>query len=148
MTKDCIYELKRNVSLFTEQQRQRLAVSKDDYISSFIYQIGIMFDDNQEPGSFLRLMSVFFRNITWFSDENNPQVRHVEVTYVAHLMPNYKELVNKFDSFGQLNEEVKKRGGPIVVNYRFIRNYTKGVEDSWTLNALNHFYLYEAAERQ
>ena len=28
--------------------------------------------------------------------------------------------------------------GPVVLVYRFIRNYTKGVEDSWTINGINH----------
>lgn len=26
-----------------------------------------------------------------------------------------------------------------VCNYRFIREYTKGVESSWTVNLINHF---------
>ena len=28
--------------------------------------------------------------------------------------------------------------GPELLVYRFIRNYTKGVEDSWTINGINH----------
>ena len=28
--------------------------------------------------------------------------------------------------------------GPEQLVYRFIRNYTKGVEDSWTINGINH----------
>lgn len=34
--------------------------------------------------------------------------------------------------------------GPIILNYRFIRDYTSGVEDSWTINAINHFPLVRA----
>jgi hypothetical protein len=30
--------------------------------------------------------------------------------------------------------------------FRFIRNYTKGVEDSWTINALNYFKLADMLE--
>lgn len=26
-----------------------------------------------------------------------------------------------------------------ICNYRFIREFTKGVQDDWTINAINHF---------
>lgn len=26
-----------------------------------------------------------------------------------------------------------------ILNYRFIREFTKGVQDEWTINAINHF---------
>merc|ERR1712154_616746 len=39
--------------------------------------------------------------------------------------------------------EIDNRGGPVVSNYRFIRDMTKGVEDQWTINVVNHFLLQE-----
>ncbi len=54
LSNDCLQELKRNLSLFSMQQRERLQVSKDDFLMSFIYQIGIMFDDDHDPGKNLR----------------------------------------------------------------------------------------------
>lgn len=33
--------------------------------------------------------------------------------------------------------------GPVILNYRFVRDFTKGVHDQWRINALNHFHLIE-----
>ena len=44
--------------------------------------------------------------------------RKVEIVYIAH--------------------HIKENGpGPELLLYKFIRNYTKGVEDSWTINGIN-----------
>ncbi len=89
-------------------------------------------------------MYVFNRERCYLSEGGKPQVRHVEITYTAHYVKNYLDIVKSSTSPTELKNMVEAAGGPIVVNYRFIREYTKGVEDSWTLNALNHFYLKEA----
>ena len=89
-------------------QRRLLAVSKDDITYNFMYQIGVMFDEEKDT-------------------------RHVEITYTASYHApediNKEENTEDFSSF--LNSS-------IVLTYRFIRDYTKDVEDSWTINALNH----------
>ena len=58
--------------------------------------------------------------------------------------PNYAE---KVQEFGANPLEVKRymdqHGGPHILNYRFIKDFTKGVEDSWNINALNHFMLLD-----
>jgi len=41
-------EIKRNISFFSTIQQQELAVHPDDFIRSFVYEIGIMFDDNEQ----------------------------------------------------------------------------------------------------
>lgn len=33
-----------------------------------------------------------------------------------------------------------------ICNYRFIREFTKGVESDWTVNLLNHFRPIDVAE--
>ena len=40
-------------------------------------------------------------------------------------------------AFLETMEEIEGPGPELLV-YRFIRNYTKGVEDSWTINGINH----------
>ena len=49
VTQDALQELKRNISIFTLQQRQELALSKEDIYFCFPYEIGIMFvnDDSK-----------------------------------------------------------------------------------------------------
>jgi hypothetical protein len=50
--------------------------------------------------------------------------------------------------FLEMKAEIDKKGGPIVSNYRFIRDMTKGVEDQWTVNMVNHFLMTEAGGRR
>lgn len=45
VTTECLKEIKLNISLFSLAQRQRLTVSKADIYYNFVYQIGIMFED-------------------------------------------------------------------------------------------------------
>ncbi len=75
--------------------------------------------------------------------ETYKQTRHVEITFVGHAYPDVDELGDTITSISDGVSKIKAGGGPIVVNYRFIREFTKGVEDQWTINALNHFYLEE-----
>ena len=95
-----------NSSKFSTSQRRLLAVSKDDILMNFMYQIGIMMDEEKNT-------------------------RHVEITYAAHyhVPEESEEDMEDFTSFQQ---------STIILTYRFIRDYTTGVEDSWTINALNH----------
>ena len=118
LTEDCMREVILNFSTFSNLQQQRLAFRKEEIIWNFIYQIGIMFDDEK-------------------------QTRHVEITYTAHYLPELEQIAENTENFKDLTEVVHKGAGPIVLTYRFIRNYTKGVEDSWTINALNHACLKE-----
>ena len=87
--------------------------------------------------------------------------RWVEITFVAHSHP---ESDDKFDekivsvvqendrhkgsmvkgSVKKLQEIVESIGGPVVLNYRFLREFTKGVDPSsthWSISAINHFRM-------
>ena len=109
--------------------KERLAVSTEDIWYHFIYQIGVIKDDH------------------------DPTNRQVEITYIA------QHIKEKNVNMGKWNMEFKKKlssekqntsralvetmeeiegPGPELLVYRFIRNYTKGVEDSWTINGINH----------
>ena len=120
---DCLRKLKISLALFSHLQRERLYVSQKDIFYNFIYQIGVILNDD------------------------DPKQRHVEITYVAHTIPNLDEMV---DSPSLSFDDIKKAGiehdtGPIILACRFIRNYSKGVSDSWTLNAINYSVIKDKA---
>ena len=118
VTEDCLREVILNFSTFSIAQQQLLAFSKKDLIYNFIYEIGVMLDSEKDT-------------------------RHVEITYTAHYLPHLESLAERAESYADIKEATTKGTGPIILTYRFIRNYTKGVEDSWTINGLNHACLKE-----
>ena len=125
LTPECLNEIKNNLSLFTLPQRSALSVEKDDIYFSHTHQIGILMEDHPT--------------------EENQQIRHVECTWVGHTFPNYQEIMDQCGGDPRkIKQVLNEKGGPIILNYRFIREYTKGVEDSWTINAVNHFRLNDA----
>ncbi|TRY67617.1 hypothetical protein TCAL_03111, partial [Tigriopus californicus] len=48
LTPECLKTVKENLSLFSMIQRQRLNLEPEDVTSSFIYQIGILMNDEDE----------------------------------------------------------------------------------------------------
>ena len=112
--------------MFTADEREALATREEDIFFGFSYQVGIMMEDHPT--------------------EENQSIRHVEITWVGHSMANYAEEVTKAmdlqNPFTEIKNMVDRSGGPIILNYRFIKEFTKGVEDTWSINALNHFFLY------
>ena len=124
MLRECCISNILFYSLFDKDQRSALAVDTEDVYFSFVYQIGILMEDHPT--------------------EENKSIRHAEITWVGQTFPDYMGVIEKCDGNPM---EVKKfmdeRGGPQILNYRFIRDYTKGVEDSWTINALNHYMLLD-----
>lgn len=48
LTPECLKIVKENLSLFSMSQRQRLSLEPEDVTSSFIYQIGILMNDEEE----------------------------------------------------------------------------------------------------
>ncbi|KAJ4434541.1 hypothetical protein ANN_23103 [Periplaneta americana] len=117
VTQDALQEVKRNLSTFSMLQRQELALLKDDIYFSFPYQIGVM-----------------------FSDDDKNQQRFVEITMCYHVLQGLKDLTQQGITpplnMGMLPEY---RDKIFICNYRFIREFTKGVEDQWTVNVINHF---------
>ena len=63
----------------------------------------------------------------------------MEITWVGHSFPNYSELVSRLGNPLEIKKYMDQHGGPMGLNYRFIKEFTKGVEDSWSINAVNHF---------
>ena len=126
-------------SLFKPTERAALGIEIEDIYFSFVYQIGILMEDHPT--------------------EENKSIRHVEVcnalsyflflnlilqiTWVGQHFPNYLETVEQCGSPLEVKKYMDANGGPQILNYRFIRDFTKGVDDSWTINALNHFMLLD-----
>ncbi|XP_026748490.1 uncharacterized protein LOC113509370 [Galleria mellonella] len=112
--KDAIAALKTAVSKLSMSQRQLLAIEKEDIFYAFPYQVGIMFDDADK--------------------------RWVEITMCYHVLKGLKHMKDTGDlppiSLGSQPEYEDKI---FILNYRFIREFTKGVEDSWWVNIVNHF---------
>jgi len=98
------------------KQKSELDLTQEDIHYSFLYQIGIMMDDKP--------------------NEDGHYGREVECTWVGHAYKNFS--IEDLERNPRKDfEAFMKRGGPTVINMRFIRNYTKDVEDSWTINAVN-----------
>ena len=103
-------------------------------------------------------MFVFLQNVL----DVKKQRRWVEITFVAHSHPkfddthddavgvvqsaaNYRGSVVK-ESVKRLKETIHSDGGPVVLNYRFLREFSKGVDPStthWSISSINHFRMNE-----
>ncbi|XP_067001256.1 uncharacterized protein [Anabrus simplex] len=117
VAEEALEEVKRNISTFSIQQRQMLDITKDDIYFSFPYQIGVMFND----------------------DDKNQQ-RFVEITMVYHTLRGLKQLREQGTSSPvNMGTMAEYRDKIIICNYRFVREFTKGVESHWTVNVLNYF---------
>ncbi|KAF7279685.1 hypothetical protein GWI33_006846 [Rhynchophorus ferrugineus] len=118
VTSDVIPKLQSTVKLLTLTQRELLSVNAEDIYFAFPYQIGMIFKDE---------------------DKEN-QKRFVEITMVFHTLKGLADM-------RKAGEEIPINAGMIpqyqskmfICNYRFIKEFTKGVESDWTVNLLNHF---------
>lgn len=62
--------------------------------------------------------------------------RFVEITMCYHAIHNLEEIKQRSEEIVDIQKELKNN--IYVLNYRFIREYTDGVKDAWTINAINH----------
>lgn len=124
-TSKCLDVVTKNLSLFSMRQRAELDLKDADIYLGYTYQIGIMMDDDP--------------------NEDGHYGRQVECTWVGHACKNYLHLIDQTNGNPmELKKQIDLLGGPTILNFRFIRDYSKNVEDSWTVNALNYFKLYDA----
>lgn len=72
--------------------------------------------------------------------EETTQKRFVEITMVYHVLQGL-HLMRERGEEPPLNVGLlpEFRDKIHVCNYRFIREFTKGVNDQWTVNIINHF---------
>ncbi|CAG2112914.1 unnamed protein product [Medioppia subpectinata] len=109
---EALIEIRHNFPKLNAKQIEDLRIVSTDILYSFVHTIGIIMNDN-----------------------NN---RWVEITVVYYCLHKYQTLSERKEiSF----EDFKEKFGPniTICNYRFIRDYTKGVENDWTVNLLAHF---------
>ncbi|CAG0896681.1 unnamed protein product [Darwinula stevensoni] len=118
LSPECISEVSKNLSNYSLQDRHMLAVAEDDIYFAFPYQIGMIIEDDPPP---------------------KLQRRWVEVTMCYHVFLGMGETIRRGEPPPTPGDLQRNREKLIICNYRFIRNYTKGVNDDWTINKLNHF---------
>ncbi|XP_053695226.1 m-AAA protease-interacting protein 1, mitochondrial [Sabethes cyaneus] len=111
-------DLKSSIGKMSVAQRYDLMINKEDIYFSFPYQVGVMFDEEDEES----------------------QKRFVEITMVFHVLKGLKGMVERGEPI-PLNIGVmpEYRDKISICNYRFIKEFTKGVESDWTINVVNHF---------
>ncbi|GBP41350.1 m-AAA protease-interacting protein 1, mitochondrial [Eumeta japonica] len=111
---EALVVLKNAVSNLSMAQREMLSIDVEDIYYAFPYQVGVMFDESDK--------------------------RWVEITMCYHVLKGLKSMTEAGDlpplSLGVQPEYQDKL---YILNYRFIREFTKGVEDSWWVNVVNHF---------
>ncbi|KAL3288888.1 hypothetical protein HHI36_003333 [Cryptolaemus montrouzieri] len=114
---DIIPSLQARLSLMSLTQREQLVMNEADIYFSFPYQVGIIFNDDE-----------------------NDQKRFVEITMVHHALKGLSGMRSRGEevplNLGLLPEYQNKI---CIANYRFIKEFTKGVESDWTVNLVNHF---------
>lgn len=118
--------IQKATSRMSVAQRNEINVSKDDIFFSFPYQVGIMFDDDENDDD----------------ATNRNQKRFVEITMVYHVLRGLKEMRERGESPPlNLGGAPEYRNKMSICNYRFIKEFTKGQESDWTINIVNHFKL-------
>lgn len=123
LTPELLEQVKQKVSLLSLAQRQQIDLNSDDVYFSFPYQIGIMFSDEE-------------------ANKEVQQQRFVEITMCYHAIYGLNKLRNTKnfeDNFQQTFQSKQVENKVFIINFRFIKEFTKGVSSSWTINALNYF---------
>uniref|UniRef100_A0A1B6HW95 Uncharacterized protein n=1 Tax=Homalodisca liturata TaxID=320908 RepID=A0A1B6HW95_9HEMI len=121
VTPDVITLVRDSLTTFSLKQRQEFAIKSDDIYFCFPYEVGVMFPNEDK-------------------NDGENQSRFVEITMCYHALRGLQELkdsgANLPVNLGMMPEYQDKL---YICNYRFIREFTKGVQDDWTVNAINHF---------
>ncbi|KAF2367023.1 hypothetical protein FHG87_002231 [Trinorchestia longiramus] len=131
VTQDCITQLSLNFHKLSLKQKSGLKVALSDIFFSFPYQLGIIFQPQGE-GKVERMF--------------------VEITMCYHIFRGFEEYIQdkediRDNSFIHQKTDVYNDSDRIAIaNYRFIREFTKGVNDDWTINIINHFKPGQAVE--
>ena len=112
VTSEAIEEIGRIFRAFSPDERRLLVVSEEDVYVSFVSSV-------------------------------NASEKHAEIMWVGHVFPNWGDVVSEHNkNIFEVMKQIDARGGPaIVLNYQFIRELTSNVENTWRINALNHFFV-------
>lgn len=113
---DTIAKMQRTVGPMTPEQRQLIVVNDDD------------------------IQWIFPREIQFITKENVDEQKSrffVEILVVVHA---YRGEIEWQDLIANKEKDVMARleNNYSIANYRFIKEFTKGVEDDWTINYIMH----------
>ena len=144
ITLDCMRKLRYAHRRMRRDQRRLVRTKADDFFWSFIHQIGIIMRDLDD-------VERRRRNLP----DEAKHSRIVEITFVAYSAPNYfdlseepQEIFQELKSRIQDARKIQSGTGFLfengqVANYRFVKDFTKGVKDIWRINMANHFTIKE-----
>lgn len=121
VSSDIIPRLKHSVAKLSLSQRTQLEIHKEDLYVAFPYQVGILMENEEQKKS--------------------EQKRIVEIMMVFHAMRGLNDILKagqKVVLNRKMSPEFRQR--LTICNYRFKRDYTKGIQDDWTVNLINHFF--------
>lgn len=122
VTSEAVQEVSRNYQNLSSTQRQFVSVNTNDLFFRFVYEIGMIFDDNTQR-RFVEITTVFYGLHGLAKAKMEAKIGHAQQHAHHHI-----------------------RNEIYVCNYRFIREYTKGKVDTWTINKLNHFQIADFRE--
>jgi len=131
-------EISQKLGTFSVFQRELLAVDVKDIFFSFPHRIGVIMPDQEPPRDPFARSAV---NTEDNAGSRPPQTRYVEITVVFHILRGFLEKSKESQNFSIrhfINSE--DRNNVMVCNYRFFRDFTKGVQNpTWIINMMNHF---------
>ena len=105
VTSEALKEIVRNLRVIPPDDRRLLAVSEDDVYFSFVYDINF-----------------------------NVLTKNLKIVWVGHFFPNYIDVIAEHKNILEIKKHMNAEGGPMVLNYQFIRKLTTNVEDTWRIN--------------
>ncbi|XP_026805325.1 uncharacterized protein LOC113548577 [Rhopalosiphum maidis] len=117
VTNDVLEQVKSIISDLSDNEIKDMAFDNDDMYLFLPVQLDIINDSK-------------------FKDR-----RFVEITMCYHAIHNLEEIKKRSEEIVDIQKELKSN--IFVLNYRFIREYTEGVKDAWTINAINHLKAEE-----
>jgi len=110
-------EIKSNYDKLNSTQKSNVSAKSEEFFLKYIYEIGVIFDDTAGK-------------------------RFVEITTV------FQGIHGAFNpNINIAMDTASVRDNCYVCNYRFIKEFTKGVDDSWLINKLNHFHPAEYVDQ-
>lgn len=120
ITKPTLEEIQRNFARLSLKQRLDLAVVADDIFFSFPYQIGIIFtNEGMAHERIFVEITMCYHVFRGFQDHINSTASGETPSHLSGIYDNYDRIS--------------------IANYRYIREFTRGVEDQWTISLANHF---------
>lgn len=110
VSEEALDEIRRKLPFICPEVQQRMTFEPKHIVASFIYETGVIIEGEAER-----------------------QKRWVEVTVCTYINHKFADGM----AFSDLSKISVSNS--LICNMRMIREYTKHVEDSWTVNMVNFF---------